>query len=79
METIYEYGAQQAAEPFWQRIQKFFLLPFDKAVLTRIAGLSAALLDRVAGTARPVASSSLQPVNSSATGLMYSTIESPSV
>jgi hypothetical protein len=44
METIYEYANQQAAEPFWQRIQKFFLLPLDKAVLVRIVGLSGALL-----------------------------------
>jgi len=44
MESIYEYGAQQAAEPFWQRIQKFFLLPLDRAVLLRIAGLSGALV-----------------------------------
>ena len=44
MESIYEYGAQQAAEPFWQRIQKFFLLPLDRAVLLRIAGMSGALV-----------------------------------
>ncbi len=44
MESIYEYGAQQAAEPFWQRIKKFFLLPLDRAVLLRIAGLSGALV-----------------------------------
>ncbi len=44
MESIYEYGAQQAAEPFWQRIQKFFLLPLDRAVLLRIAGLSGVLV-----------------------------------
>jgi hypothetical protein len=44
METTYEYGNQQAAEPFWQRIQKFFLLPLDVAVLKRIGGLSAALV-----------------------------------
>ncbi|HQR22707.1 MAG TPA: hypothetical protein PKV98_17695 [Burkholderiaceae bacterium] len=44
MEATYEYGAQQAVEPFWQRIQKFFRLPFDKAVLLRIVGLSAVLL-----------------------------------
>src|SRR4030095_6757226 len=43
METIYEYANQQVAEPFWERIQKFFLLPLDKAVLIRIGGLSAAL------------------------------------
>ena len=44
MEAIYEYGAQQTAEPFWKRIQKFFLLPLDRAVLLRIAGLSGALV-----------------------------------
>ena len=44
MESIYEYGAQQAAEPFWQRIKKFFLLPLDRAVLLRIAGLSGVLV-----------------------------------
>jgi len=44
METTYEYGAQQTAEPFWQRIQKFFLLPLDRAVLLRIGGMSAALV-----------------------------------
>jgi hypothetical protein len=44
MEAIYEYANQQVAEPFWQRIQKFFLLPLDRAVLLRIGGLSAALV-----------------------------------
>jgi tetratricopeptide (TPR) repeat protein len=44
MEAIYEYGNQQTAEPFWQRIQKFFLLPLDRAVLLRIGGLSGALV-----------------------------------
>lgn len=44
MEAIYEYGAQQTAEPFWQRIKKFFLLPLDRAVLLRIGAQSAALL-----------------------------------
>jgi tetratricopeptide (TPR) repeat protein len=44
MEATYEYANQQAAEPFWQRIQKFFLLPLDRAVLLRIGGLSAALV-----------------------------------
>jgi len=44
METTYEYGNQQAAQPFWQRIRKFFLLPLDKSVLLRIFGLSGALL-----------------------------------
>jgi tetratricopeptide (TPR) repeat protein len=44
MEAIYEHANQQAAEPFWQRIQKFFLLPLDKAVLLRVFGLSGVLL-----------------------------------
>jgi tetratricopeptide (TPR) repeat protein len=44
MDTTYEYGSQQAAEPFWQRIRKFSLLPLDKAVLLRIFALSGALL-----------------------------------
>lgn len=44
METIYGYSTQQAAEPFWQRIQKFFRLPLDKSVLLHIFGLSGALL-----------------------------------
>jgi hypothetical protein len=44
MEATYEYGNQQTAEPFWQRLQKFFLLPLDRAVLLRIGGLSGALV-----------------------------------
>ncbi len=44
MEATYEFANQQAAEPFWKRIQKFFLLPLDRAVLLRIGGLSAALV-----------------------------------
>jgi tetratricopeptide (TPR) repeat protein len=44
MEATYEYANQQTAEPFWKRIQKFFLLPLDRAVLLRIGGLSAALV-----------------------------------
>lgn len=44
MEPTYEFANQQAAEPFWQRIQKFFLLPLDRAVITWILGLSGALL-----------------------------------
>ncbi|HTN49713.1 MAG TPA: hypothetical protein VMK32_09800 [Burkholderiaceae bacterium] len=44
MEPTYEFANQQAAEPFWQRIQKFFLLPLDRAVVTRMLGLSGALL-----------------------------------
>ena len=43
MDTTYDYGNQQTAEPFWQRIRKFFLLPLDKAVLLRIFALSGAL------------------------------------
>jgi hypothetical protein len=43
MDAIYEYANQQAAEPFWKRIQKFFVLPLDRAVLVRVLGLSGAL------------------------------------
>ena len=28
-------------EPFWQRVHRFFALPFDRAVLARIGGLAA--------------------------------------
>ena len=42
METTLRIRHQQTAEPFWQRIQKFFLLPLDRAVLLRICGLSGA-------------------------------------
>jgi tetratricopeptide (TPR) repeat protein len=42
MSTTYEYAANGPVEPFWQRIHKFFTLPFDRAVLLRIAGLAAA-------------------------------------
>jgi len=43
MSDTYAYGDNGPIEPFWQRnrINRFFLLPLDKAVLTRIAGLSA--------------------------------------
>ena len=40
--TTYEFGANGAAEPFWQRIHKFFTLPLDTAVLMRIGGLAVA-------------------------------------
>ena len=41
MSDVYAYADRGPIEPFWQRIHRFFLLPLDKAVLTRIAGLSA--------------------------------------
>jgi tetratricopeptide (TPR) repeat protein len=43
MSHAYAYASNGPIEPFWQRnrINRFFLLPLDKAVLTRIAGLSA--------------------------------------
>lgn len=44
MDATYEYANQQAAEPFWKRLQKFFLLPLDKAVLGRVLGLSGGLV-----------------------------------
>jgi len=44
MDATYEYANQQAAEPFWKRLQKFFLLPLDKAVLLRVLGLSGGLV-----------------------------------
>lgn len=40
--TTYEFGSSGPAEPFWQRIHKFFTLPLDKAVLMRIGGLAVA-------------------------------------
>jgi hypothetical protein len=40
--TTYEYGSNGPVEPFWQRINKFFTLPLDRAVLLRIAGLAVA-------------------------------------
>ncbi len=42
MSEAYTYAATGPIEPFWQRdrINRFFLLPLDKAVLARIAGLS---------------------------------------
>lgn len=44
MDATYEYANQQAAEPFWKRLQKFFLLPLDRAVLLRVLGLSGGLV-----------------------------------
>ena len=43
MSEAYAYASTGPIEPFWQRnrINRFFLLPLDKAVLTRGAGLSA--------------------------------------
>jgi len=43
MSDAYAYASTGPIEPFWQRnrINRFFLLPLDKAVLTRVAGLSA--------------------------------------
>jgi hypothetical protein len=38
----YEHAATGPIEPFWQRIQKFFTLPLDRAVLLRIGGLALA-------------------------------------
>src|SRR5512135_3023030 len=40
--TPFEYGSAASIEPFWQRIHKFFTLPLDRAVLTRIGALSVA-------------------------------------
>ncbi|MGZ9074672.1 MAG: tetratricopeptide repeat protein [Burkholderiaceae bacterium] len=42
MSDAYAYASNGPIEPFWQRdrINRFFLLPLDKAVLARIAGLS---------------------------------------
>ncbi len=43
MSASYEFGHQGPIQPFWQRIQRFFLLPLDRAVLLRIAAVSGAL------------------------------------
>lgn len=40
--TAYDPAASGTIEPFWQRIQKFFTLPLDSAVLLRIGGLALA-------------------------------------
>ncbi|MDQ3189106.1 MAG: hypothetical protein M3Q28_09445 [Pseudomonadota bacterium] len=46
MSDVYAYANSGSIEPFWQRdrINRFFLLPLDKAVVTRIAGLSASFV-----------------------------------
>ena len=46
MSDAYAYVSTGPIEPFWQRdrINRFFLLPLDKAVLKRIAALSAAFV-----------------------------------
>jgi hypothetical protein len=38
--TPNEFSPAASVEPFWQRIHKFFTLPFDRAVLMRIGALS---------------------------------------
>ena len=40
--TTDAFSPPAAVEPFWQRIHRFFTLPLDRAVLTRIAGLAVA-------------------------------------
>ena len=46
MSHAYAYASTGPIEPFWQRtrINRFFLLPLDKAVLKRIAALSVAFV-----------------------------------
>ena len=46
MSDAYAYASNGPIEPFWQRnrINRFFLLPLDKAVLKRIAALSASFV-----------------------------------
>lgn len=46
MSDAYAFGSNGPIEPFWQRnrVNRFFLLPLDKAVLARIAGLSVAFV-----------------------------------
>jgi tetratricopeptide (TPR) repeat protein len=46
MSGVYAYASTGPIEPFWQRnrVNRFFLLPLDKTVLRRIAGLSAAFV-----------------------------------
>src|SRR5215204_5391088 len=43
MSDAYTYASTGPIEPFWHRdrVNRFFLLPLDRAVLTRIATLSA--------------------------------------
>lgn len=43
MSASYEFSDKGPIQPFWQRIHRFFLLPLDRAVLLRMAALSAAL------------------------------------
>ncbi len=46
MSPAYTYASNGPIEPFWQRdrINRFFLLPLDRTVLARIAGLSASFV-----------------------------------
>ncbi len=46
MSDVYAYASNGPIEPFWQRdrIHRFFVLPLDKTVAARIAGLSAAFV-----------------------------------
>ena len=46
MSDAYAYASNGPIEPFWHRdrINRLFLLPLDKTVLTRIGGLSAAFV-----------------------------------
>ncbi len=46
MSDAYAYASTGPIEPFWQRnrVNRFFLLPLDKTVLSRIAGLSVAFV-----------------------------------
>jgi len=44
MSDVYAYASTGPIEPFWRRIDRFFLLPFDRAVLMHIGGLSAAFV-----------------------------------
>jgi hypothetical protein len=45
---VYTYAGNGPIEPFWKRVNGFFLLPLDKAVLLHIAGLSGALVASLA-------------------------------
>jgi hypothetical protein len=44
MSSSYTYAANGPRQPFWERVHRFFLLPFDTAVLLRMAGLSVAFV-----------------------------------
>ena len=46
MQDTYGYASTGSIEPFWQRnrVNRFFLLPLDKTVLSRIGALSAAFV-----------------------------------